>query len=319
VSPVVEYRQRVNDASSFDDNGAVDSRSYVLVLDGNLPCDEVRSVVTEMQKLLLEEKGRGVRVQLGLIVFDRMVSIYQLGLTGLASADVYPPLQNDSEEIDDEALIQRRRRMENRSYFVQVRSEDDLAILWLCVSAVYGLQVVQQQQQVNDASGTDQPGPPGSRGELSRKDKLRIRKEARLRKQLSGSLELEAAAKATAVVSPWTCDDNSSPLLRCTWDATHCAVDLAVFGSFHVPRSSRVLLFTNGCPNVGIGSVFNRDLTQETPQQNGLLRPTPHGIDAGQMNRSVEYFELTGKYAMESSVGVDVFCSGKWSCLNSYK
>jgi hypothetical protein len=302
VAPVVEYRQGVNDASSFD--GAMDSRSYVLVLDGNLPCDEVKSVVTQMQKLLLEEANRGIRVQLGLVVYDQMVSIYQLGLIGMASADVYPPLQNDAEEIDDEVLVQRRQRMENRSYFVHVRSEDDLAILWLCVSAVYGLQV----QQVNASAGTEHG--PSEAGELSRKDKLRNKKEARLRKQLSGSLELETAAKAMAVESPWISDDNSQAL-RCTWDATHCAVDHAIFGSYHVPRSSRVLLFTNGCPNVGIGSVVNRDLTEETPQH-GLLRPTPHSIDAGQMTRSVEYFELTGKYAMESGVGVDVFCSGKY-------
>jgi hypothetical protein len=39
VTPVVEYRQRlVNDST---DNTAANSRSYVLVLDGNLPCDEV--------------------------------------------------------------------------------------------------------------------------------------------------------------------------------------------------------------------------------------------------------------------------------------
>lgn len=303
VAPVVEYRQRVNDASSFD--GAMDSRSYVLVLDGNLPCDEVKSVVTAMQKLLLEEAHGGIRVQLGLVIYDQMVSVYQLGLIGMASADMYPPLQNDAEEVDDEVLIQRRKRMENRSYFVHVRSEEDLAILWLCVSAVYGLKV----QQVNGNGTKNDPSRDGGRP-LSRKEKLRIQKEARLRKELSGSLELDAVAKTSPMESPWSSNEHS-PALRCTWDATHCAVDLAIFGSYHVPRSSRVLLFTNGCPNIGIGSVVNRTFTEETSQQHGLLRPSPHSVDTVQMIRAVEYFELTGKYATESGVGVDVFCSGK--------
>ena len=303
VSPIVEYRQRVNDASSFD--GAMDSRSYVLVLDGNLPCDEVKSVVMAMQKLLLKEAHGGIRVQLGLVIYDQTVSVYQLGLTGMASADMYPPLQNDLEEFDEEVLIQRRKRMENRSYFVHVVSEEDLGILWLCVSAVFGFQV---QQVKGSGTKRDLSGDEGR--PLSRKEKLQIQKEARLRKELSGSLELEVVAKTSPVESPWTSDEHS-PALRCTWDATHCAVDLAIFGSYHVPRSSRVLLFTNGCPNIGIGSVVKRNFTEETMQQHGLLRPTPHSVDSVQMIRAMEYFELTGKYAMESGVGVDVFCSGK--------
>lgn len=102
VAPVVEYRQRVNLVTP---QGAVpNSRSYVLVLDGNLPCEEVKAVVTAMQKLLLQEVERGMHIQLALVVYDEMVSIYQLGIVGMASADVYPPLQEDTEELDEEAL-----------------------------------------------------------------------------------------------------------------------------------------------------------------------------------------------------------------------
>lgn len=304
VAPVFEYRQRVNTSVDSSSDGGK-SRSYVLVLDGNLSCDEVKAVVTSMQRLLLEEAARGTHVELALVVFDEMVSIYQLGITGMASADVYPPLPEDTEEQDGEALIQRRLRMENRSYFVQVRSEDDLATLWLCVSAVYGVQV-QQTQVCRDGQGSAGNEP------LSRKEILRLRREARLRKEMSGSsLKQEAVAEAsTAAESPWVSKDNGPPL-RCTGEAAQCAVDLAIFGPLREPHSSRILLFTNGCPNVGVGSIVNRALSDDGVQQNGHgVRPSPHSVDSDQMARSVQYFQVTGKYATDNGIGVDVFCTG---------
>ena len=300
VAPVVEYRQQ--EVNTLDK--AANSKSYVLVLDGNLPCDEVKAAVTSMQALLLEEANRGTHVEVALVVFDERVCIYQLGIIGMASADVYPSLPEDKEELDEEALIQRRLRMENRSYFVQVRSEDDLAILWLCLSAVYGVQV-----QHSNGGGTDAQGSSGSEPP-SRKEKLRLRKEARLRKEMSGSLEQKAVAMASSAVSPWVSMDTGPPL-RCTGEATQCAVDLAIFGPLQEPRSSRILLFTNGCPNVGVGSVVHRTLNDEGGQKNGHgIRPTPHSVDANQMAKSIQYFEVAGKYATENGIGIDVFCTG---------
>jgi len=307
VAPVVEYRQRVNLVTP--EGTTANSRSYVLILDGNLPCEEVKAVVTIMQKLLLEEVARGVQVQLSLVVYDDMVSIYQLGIIGMASADVYPPLQEDVEELDEEALIQRRLRMENRSYFVQVRSEEDLATLWLCVSAVYGIQV---QQANGGTTGQDTLGSE----QLSRKDKLRMRKEARLRKELSGSLEQNANAveEAPVVESPWTSKDTGPPR-RCTGEAMQCAVDLAIFGPHQEPQSSRLLLFTNGCPNVGVGSIVNRTENDKGVHQNGnIARPLRHSVDVDQMARAVQYFEVTGKYATDNGIGIDVFCTGEIFC-----
>ncbi len=193
VAPVVEYRQQVNLVTP--QGGAMpNSQSYTLVLDGNLPCEEVKAVATTMQKLLLEQVARGVHVQVALVIFDQAVSIYQLGITGMASADVYTPIQEDNEELYEEMLVQRRLRMENRSYFVQVTSNDDLATLWLCLSAVYGIQV----QQVNGGE-TEQSSK--QKEPLSRKEKLRLRKEARLRKELSGSLEQDPATVVEAFAS----------------------------------------------------------------------------------------------------------------------
>lgn len=196
--------------------------------------------------------------------------------------------------------------MENRSYFVQVRSEDDLATLWLCVSAVYGIQV----QQVN-GGGTDQA--TSGNEPLSRKEKLRMKKEARLRKQLSGSrLEQDPSTvvETPPVESPWV-TKNDSPPLRCTGEATQCAVDLAIFGPHQEPQSSRILLFTNGCPNVGVGSIVNQIDDSTQPSNGQSARSTLHTIDADQLTRAVEYFEVTGKYATENGIGVDVFCTGE--------
>ena len=310
VAPVVEYRQPVNLVTP---EGAIpNSQSYILVLDGNLPCDEVKAVATTMQTLLLEQVGRGVHVQAALVIFDEVVSIYQLGITGMASADVYTPIQEDNEELDEELLIQRRLRMENRSYFVQVASQDDLATLWLCLSAVYGIQV---QQQVNGGE-TEQASK--EKEPQSRKEKLRLRKEARLRKELSGSLEQDPATvvEASQAESPWVTKDDSPPL-RCTGEATQCAVDLAIFGPHQEPHSSRILLFTNGCPSFGVGSIVHPTDGVEQNGQNS--RSASHGVDADQMARSIQYFEVTGKYATENGISVDVFCTGECFCSTTIR
>lgn len=301
VAPAVEYRQKVN---LITPEGAIpNSQSYILVMDGNLPCDEVKAVVTTMETLLLEQVGRGMHVQVALVIFDQAVSIYQLGITGMASADVYTPIQEDNEEADEESLIQRRLRMENRSYFVQVTSNDDLATLWLCLSAVYGIQV----QQVNGGSmeQSSQEGEP-----LSRKEKLRLRKEARLRKELSGSLEQDRAdvVDSFQAESPWVTKDDGPPL-RCTGEATQCAVDLAIFGPHQEPHSSRILLFTNGCPSIGIGSIVPR--TDGMKQNGQKARSTSHSVDADQMAKAIEYYKVTGNYATENGIGFDVFCTGE--------
>lgn len=313
VAPIVEYRQDVN--LIVPEGTVPNSRSFILVLDANLPVAEIKAVVTALQTLLLQQvQERGVHVQLALVIFNSHVSIYQLGITGMASADVYTcsssqDYSNQSVEEEEEALIQRRLRMENRSYFVNVTCEEDLATLWLCVAAVYGIQV--QEQEVNGDSkyGADSSSATSSEP-LSRKEKLRLRKEARLRKELSGSLDANdtnASATAEPVESPWTRKKQSRSPLRCTGEATQCAVDLAIFGPVQEPQSSRILLFTNGCPNVGVGSIV-ADSSQG--QEESSVVTTPHSVDATQMTRAVEYFQVTGKYAMENGIGMDVFCTG---------
>jgi len=193
--------------------------------------------------------------------------------------------------------------MENRSYFVQVRSEEDLATLWLCVSAVYGIQV----QQANGGSEAGNNASSGSEP-LSRKEKLHMRREGRLRKELSGSLEQDAVAESSPEVSPWASKDNGS-LVRCTGETTQCAVDLAIFGPPYEPQSSRLLLFANGCPNVGVGSIVKETSRSDAGlQQNGH---TLHSVDTDQMTRAVQYFEVMGKYATDNGIGIDVFCTGE--------
>ena len=108
--------------------------------------------------------------------------------------------------------------------------------------------------------------------------------------------------------SPWVTKDDGPPL-RCTGEATQCAVDLALFGPHQESHSSRILLFTNGCPSIGVGSIVPR--TDGIEQNGQKARSTSHSVDADQMAKAIEYYDVTGKYATENGIGFDVFCTGE--------
>ncbi|KAI2488714.1 hypothetical protein MHU86_25768 [Fragilaria crotonensis] len=273
VSPMVEYRQIVatNELNP----------TYVVVMDVNLPPNEAHAVAHTVQTLLMDQidENRPPRT-LALITFGQTVSLYQLGLSaGLVSADVVPP---DDPKEDEGDLVKRRTRMASRQYFSEVRNDDDFATFWSCIVAVYGDTVKEEQ--------------------LSRKELLKRKKEARLRGN-------QRPCGPDSAESPWIRKAASGRPSRCTGEAIQCAMDMASFASDSA-RNSRILLFTNGCPNLGAGTIVRVD--NEVDDKVGV-----DVIDHMAMMGAMGYFEACGR---DAEGGIDVFLSGAGSLgLQAYQ
>lgn len=295
ISPIVEYRQKVD---ICDTSGP---QSYVVVIDANLPSVEAHAVAQSVQNFLLKQVEEMKRpVNLALVIFESVVSIYQLGITGLVSADIVQPdvdedginVKNEEEEILEEET--RKARVPLRSYFAEILDEQDLASFKLCISAVFGLE-------------TQEPRPKS----LSRKEILKRRKQERLGREKGSKVNEN-------VDSPWVQKERYSSELsqrppRCTGEAIQCALEVASSPSLK-NSPSRVLLFTNGCPNLGNGNILRVDKRNNKSN-------TADVIDQPAMMQALKYFEALGKEALENyCIGMDVFLSGVGSLgLQAYQ
>ena len=296
AQPIVEFRQQL--IVNPEQLKTPDTCSIILVMDQNLPAAEAQAVGSTMQTILSElamDKSCGIR--LGLITFGRQVSVYQLGITGLASADVFRHPDAFSEH-----------HIQSRHYLQTIRPGDDLECIWRCLSAVYGITMQDENVEQNKPS---------------RLDRLRQRKEARLRRQEGGGsvdsppLGIEHSNTHSATVlakSPWTEARNKAAALqtkRCTAEAIQCAIDLATVDTddSKSSRTSRILLFTNGCPNYGEGSVVVDDKHQQAKPKD-RTKPSPDIVDPVNLAQTVQYFKMVAKSAGELGVAMDVLCTG---------
>jgi hypothetical protein len=305
TSPIVEYHQRIGPDTPEED--LLDSCTYVLVVDGNLERDQVMAVVSAIQSCVADAHKQYSTLHLGLVVFDEVVAMYQLGLAGLASADIITPVEAN----DEETLLSRKVGMERRSYLTQVQPEDNLSSLWQCLSAVFGVAV---ETTIENSSNKAQEQNGSKATETnSRKEMLRRKKEGRLRKQ---QLE-DGGFQHLTVESPWVTHRRKAKTgqpMRCTGEAIQCAIDLTGVGQPYPSRTSRILLFTNGCPNLGDGSVVSTDVA--IPLTKSRNRPIPDVVDPAVLSRAVQYFDMTSTFALENGVGIDVLCTGR-NGLNS--
>jgi hypothetical protein len=320
TSSTVEFHQRLGPINSIKDSSLVNSCTYVLVVDGNLAGNEAKEIVTAMQtfcKELIVHEQSPLKVNLGLIVFDKVISMYQLGLSGMASADVYTP-----EEANEEStLVKRKNTMQHRSYLLSVEPGDDLSSLWRCLSAVFGVSV-EKPTTFQDSNSTENTSHVAGKAPLSRTELLRRRKETRLRneeleKNVYAPNNIVKGPPAARVESPWV-SNRLRPVLhrafRCTGEAIQCAIDLTAVGDPNPSRTSRILLFTNGCPNLGDGSVVALD--EKAAPHSGLSvgsRSTPDVVDPAVLTRAVQYYDVTANYALENGIGIDVFCTGMYA------
>jgi len=294
VSPALEFRQSFPNSCSHD----LDVCNVVFVLDANLPCNEAQAVGSVARSILAEIADAPCQINLGLIVFGKDVSIYQLGVYGMASADVFA---NHTGLTED--------HLNDRSYLMTVEKGDtDLDSLLRCISAVYGVAVSTENDE-NDNSGNS-PAP------VSRMDQLRQRKEERLRRQQASSSGGGGASSAeethfSLAKSPWTMAKEKAKAAtprRCTGEAVQCAIDLATAGSSNEARTSRILLFTNGCPNFGDGTVVSSDVAVTSATNDS--KSAPDAVDPPSLARAVQYFDIIARSASEAGVGIDVLCSG---------
>ncbi|KAL3942917.1 MAG: hypothetical protein SGBAC_002989 [Bacillariaceae sp.] len=282
-SYVSENRSYSSRGSYVDD----DTRTLVLVVDTNLAGNDGRGILAAVEQFVKDTERdyeNFPRTRIGLVVFDQVVSMYQLGLLGIASADVYTPIDPD----DDEALITRKKSMEERAYLQEVECLEDLDSLIQCLSATFGVPV-DEQEQAKDSE--------------SRMEILKRKKEDRLRKEKKGK-----ADSGSSKVSPWIKRREIAKTKhpkRCVGEAIQCAIDLTVVGHPEPSRTSQILLFTNGCPNTGGGSVVaDGNKENEGPARAHDL------VDMEKLQKAIDYFDTTATFALETGVGIDVFCSG---------
>jgi hypothetical protein len=281
---IVEYHQPAPVAPDEDDDvegggipkadNVFEGTTHYLVVDSHLERKDGLAIASAMETIVKKSK---TPVRFALIVFDQFVKVYRLGVPGVVSADVYTPLDDDATE---EVLLERQKEMEERAYVVETDSTQGVAAsLDRCLSAVFGM--------------------PGDKKSLPRKEVLKKKKEARLLKQTSNGNGLAAAAP---IESPWVKQRGQKVHpQRCTGDALQAALDM--IGIAHPSLGTRVLLFTNGCPNAGDGSVV-LPLDMEDTKQHDV-------IDPDMLSKSVEYFDLMANVALEAGAGIDVFCAGE--------
>lgn len=269
-----------------DDIEIFEGTTFYLVVDSHLNGPDALAIGSTMDKVI-KESDRPVRI--ALIVFDHLVKIYRLGVPGVVSADVYEALDDDA---DESVLLERKKEIEDRAYIVETDAEDGVtASLDRCLTAIFGM----------PGDGTSTMKPP------TRLEMLKKKREGRLRKLANsvwgGKGDANGLSQTTpAVESPWVKQrSNKVHPQRCTSDAIQAALDM--IGVVEPSQGTRVLLFTNGCPNMGEGSVVN-------PQDADENRKKHDVIDPDMLSKSVEYFDLMANVALEAGVGIDVFCAG---------
>lgn len=304
-SNYVEYRQAVSkpegseEEKMEDDEEKEDYCTYLLVVDENLSPKDAHAIAPAMEAILKEQSASAnpedpySKARIGLVTFGKSVSIYQLGVSGLASADIYVPTDYDE---DDDKFDE---NVEKRSYITDVHL-GDCASLKNSLQSIFGIAI----DENDDESASSSTGIFSSNS--SRMAMLSQRKAARLRKEENATdHKNDVSAK-----SPWIKRYEKSPshqTKRCTGQALQCTLDLASAVTSKSSRTSRIILFTNGCPNSGDGSVVNSKDNVEKPKGK---RATHTIVDTEMLQKSVDYFDLMANQAVAVGIGVDVVCCG---------
>ncbi len=298
-SPCVEYRQKVstpesseeekNDYTTKDKEDKEISCTFIFVVDENLSPKDGQAIAPAIEGILKErsESENSENTRIGLVVFGKSVSIYQLGISGLASADVYADdFDGDDDELD--------REMEKRSYIAETQSVE-LTSLRNALSSVFGIAI------------DDDPVPSTGSffSQSSRIEMLSQRKAARLRKEEHGTDQ----ENGFAAKSPWIRTSEDSSPKRCTGNAIQWALMLAS-SSASSSRTSRIVLFTNGFPTIGDGSVVDHGASMEKSKSKRGKRASHDTVNADMLQKAVAYFDAKASLAIDVGIGLDVFCCG---------
>ncbi|KAL3912879.1 MAG: hypothetical protein SGILL_006716, partial [Bacillariaceae sp.] len=311
----VEYRQPPQiDADQHESEansprireGDDDYCTYLLVVDENLSPQDGQAIVPAMEALLKAQTSSRAfsKIRLGLIVYGKSVSMYHLGLSGLTSSDLYLSADQETEDGDKPNDAMTESEMDKRAYLTEVKLGDSLMSLRNALAAVFDVSVEDQP--------TRRKGTNSEKSNLvmsPRMTMLSRRKEARMRKEQENNEHVDMPTE-----SPWIArqkQSNRGHPQRCTGEAIQCALDLASANIRSPSRTSRVILFTNGCPNSGDGSVVAaKTNASKLGGKRNSRRPTHDVVDTDMLRKAVEYFDLTGNIAVSNGIGFDVFCCG---------
>jgi len=347
VSPQLEFRQPLPSLVRHPNPPTTKNKikvpiHLILVVDANLPKEEAHEIPRVLRRALQQTRDNHdstMEYHLGFIVFDQFVSIYQLGLSGMACADVFS-------STEDGLTLE---HLQNRQYLTphEPRSSDNhdesssssaaLDRLTMCISAVFGVveEGDKENRQLLSSSSMDgdaimaaaTPPKPLSRLEMLKQRKAeRLKKQAAQQQQQQHSVESPSQGTASqqqqqeqphisSKLSPWMQARQPETAVahrhayRATGEALHTALNLttasAVPGQKAAP-TSRLLLFTNGCPNWGDGSVVDRPTT--TTSHHNHHGGGPDVVHPLKMARAIEYFDTLARSA--PGVAIDVFCTG---------
>jgi len=295
TSDLVEYHQPLLSPEGGEDSHRggeeeeeEDVLTIMLVVDRNLDASDGVGIMESLKKVIVDVVKVHPTIRLGLILFDETVALYHLGRTDgdqVASADIFPVQEEEDEE--DRKMI-----METRPYLQTIKSVDDLESVSVCLSVAFN----SCQSRNGNKSGA-------TTGGTSRMQMLKERKEARLKKDATNSASMKQ--------SPWIKAATMQTPKRCTGEALECALDLA---SVRNSRTSRVLLFTNGCPNMGAGSVVAEKGEQKKKPTKGEKEKMYHTIDDSQLVSAINYFDTLASLGADVGIAIDVICTG-WTEL----
>eukprot|EP00592_Proboscia_alata_P002243 CAMPEP_0194366936 /NCGR_PEP_ID=MMETSP0174-20130528/15053_1 /TAXON_ID=216777 /ORGANISM="Proboscia alata, Strain PI-D3" /LENGTH=1108 /DNA_ID=CAMNT_0039142453 /DNA_START=48 /DNA_END=3374 /DNA_ORIENTATION=+ len=327
TQPLMEFRQPIPKQQRKASGCA-----YVFVVDENLGPTELMSLgdtirgLTDPKESFLKDGD-----VIGLITFGSSVSVYQVGLHGIASADVFPCQEDNAEghegEEKDAAYAARTyyNVTDERNYLARVATTTatttngmNMGSFLSCLSAAAG-------RHTTTDSSIHSSGKEGGR-----REQLRLRRLRRKKQQQNNNEHPTSASSSFQQRRRQTQQQAAIPT-RCTGTALWHAVNLVTLSassspSHHNCRTGRVLLFTNGCPNAGVGSVvippndstaaMNNPVSEAT-FANGLsklirdARFRSQHVDAFMLENACDYYEeLAVQSFAEFGIGLDVFCAG---------
>jgi hypothetical protein len=303
---IVDYRQKVKPAATRSDKDTIHmERSTIhdfsdvnndshkcgtmILMDGYLPAPEAAAIL----KSLGQHLRRDDDASYGLIVFSEMVHVYQVGLRGLASADVY------SSAMDP---IESGVHVEDRMYWGSFDGLD------YCASVVFGISGTGDLSEKENNSSVQEETAEYSYQPLSRIEQLRLKREARLK----GETQPIGGEKT---LNPFDIDQSSKIFntaqvksrsmnrqMRCTGEAVAYAARLIEISKY---STGRILLFTNGCCNSGQASVVS-----SVSDDSNVTKKRGDRLDTDKVISASEYFYKLGKHAFNRGIGIDVFCTG---------
>ncbi len=255
----------------------------MIAIDANIPPEEVNALLKYLSLLNLNN--------VGLMIFSSNIHVYQIGLKGIASADIYSPTL-DPADCGIEA--------DERMYWGSFEEVE------YCANVYFGTSGMQAHDpdMVTSVNTSEQKPPPPSRAEM-----LRLKREARMKKNRSednfDGFDPHGAAELIKMLREGNTHKSQRQGLRCTGEAVQYAKHLLCGTK---SKTRRILMFTNGCCNVGKGSV----VAEEYDSRNGQFS-RGDVLDPDEALLASKFMYSLGEDAFSNGIGIDVFCGGSTS------